>query len=140
MKTRLIVIGLLSALAMFSGCSLQPTRQAKAETSLQTEADEAHGSFAVGTLSAFGSFEFQQAPLNTQLARIRHNAAVHLRAGKISKAQAIDIQTKADELRHQLNTALLLCNQDDSTNRCRGDQAAAERISASVAASIADLK
>ena len=60
----------------------------------------------VGTLATVGTFEYEAAPDFTRLAASRLRAASLLRNGRITAAQASEVQTVADQVRSLLDRAV----------------------------------
>lgn len=58
------------------------------------------------TLAPLGSFEWRAAAPMTALAKLRHDAARDLRAGRIGAATARDIQSRADAIRALIDGAI----------------------------------
>lgn len=115
------LLAAVAALVMLAAC-------AKPVAQLSGAADGDDGMFAVGTVASIGSFEFKAAPLYTQLAIARHQAAVKLRHREISVDQAQAVQDAADKVRKLLDSALSTCAQDEKTGKCTKNPAAADAL------------
>jgi hypothetical protein len=98
------------------------------------------GVYMAASLAPLGSFEWVAAPRYTELATVRHNAAVKLRKGQISVEQAEAVQARADGVRKLLDAAVAACAQDDRTGQCQGSTQKASRLLVRASTQLAALK
>lgn len=121
----------LAVLAVFAlaGCHQQPATQRVERTDAATMAANAEsGVFFTGTLAALGSFEWDVAPLLNHNATARHNAAVALRDGRITKDEAQRILDVTDSARKLIDQALAACAQSPRTAKCTKDEHAGRAL------------
>lgn len=95
---------------------------------LESHAKADGGSFAVGTLAALGSFEYQTAPAYTRLIMARRNATTAISKGRITVETAESVQSAADTVRKLLDSSLAVCKQNDKTGKCTGNSAKATKL------------
>jgi len=104
---------------------------------IEANAQVGSGVHMTATLATFGSFEWKRAPSVTRLAIARRTVLTDLRNGRIGVDRAEVLQKRADNVRSLLDRAKAACRQDDRTAKCRGDEAATERLLAQANAELA---
>ena len=112
------IVALFLAVLM-AGCAVNPIGG--------TAKPDRSGTFAVGTLAPWGSFEHEAAPAYTSLAVARRLAARRLDRQEITADQAIAVQTAADRARAALDAARARADRGDRAG-ASGDLRAAQAL------------
>lgn len=134
--TRLCATALVAvALMALAGCP--STHHASDAKTLAAEAET--GVFMTATLAALGSFEWDAAPLYNHNATARHEAAVALKQGRITAAEAQRRLDATDQARKLLDGALAACAQNPRTAKCTGSEATGRQLLEQAKQVLADL-
>lgn len=137
MKTAHVLAAALLAAAL-AGCATTPAPTQLFGESVAVAAPQGWGA---GTLAPVGSFEWQAAPVATQLALREHEERDAIRSGAATDRQAaVDFIMRAMAVRKELGQAVGDCAEDDRTGQCTGSRAQAESELDDAAQGLASLQ
>lgn len=115
MKIRTLLI-VAAVLVIAAGCAKHHS------DAVELAAKAESGLYLTGTLAALGSFEWDAAPLLNDAAVKAHKAAVALKEGRMSKADAQSTLDTLDRAHDLIDQAMAACVQDSRTAKCTKDE------------------